>query len=257
MEPAAAARRSRDLHPAPHDASAVLVALEEEHAARICIAEPARAQEADRETRAEAAREMRNGMRVRRGGLHAIGMARTRVGRRLSGGAPSARSYGQGRTCWGAWIVLGCRSLTGCYASTRRAEQRLRTLVMRRAVCVQGHLRMKQRLRSALQRPHPLSFEERDIPPRRHHRLLLHLNYDNEDDDAPGAIPSDLSPASRRRSTTSSTCGASGPKGVAASRCSTLRGSSAARKASATSKCRRPLGDTGERRARGDTRPAV
>jgi hypothetical protein len=58
----------------------VLVALEEEHAARICAAEPARAQEADREARAEAAREVRNGMRVRREEGAAQGVAHDRKG---------------------------------------------------------------------------------------------------------------------------------------------------------------------------------
>jgi hypothetical protein len=40
-------------------------------------------------------------------------------------------------------MVLGCRSLTGYYASTRRAEQRLLALVTRRAVHAKGHLQMK------------------------------------------------------------------------------------------------------------------
>ena len=41
-----------------------MVRLEEEHTARICVASPAHAQEADREARAEAAREVPNDMWV-------------------------------------------------------------------------------------------------------------------------------------------------------------------------------------------------
>ena len=40
---------ARDLHPASYEVSAALVALEEKQLARICAAEPARAQEAERE----------------------------------------------------------------------------------------------------------------------------------------------------------------------------------------------------------------
>jgi len=106
------------------------------------------------------------------GGLHVIGRARTRIGRHSSGGSLSARLYGQGRMCWGIRIVLGCRSLTGCCTSMRRLDQRLRTLVMRRAVCAKGHLQMNQQLCLALQHPRPLPLEEEhDMAPR--HRCLL------------------------------------------------------------------------------------
>jgi len=71
---------TRDLHPASHEVSAALVALEEKHAVRICAEEPSRAQEAEREARAEAAREDRNGMSVRCGEGAARGVARDREG---------------------------------------------------------------------------------------------------------------------------------------------------------------------------------
>jgi hypothetical protein len=81
------------------------------------------------------------------------------------------------------------------------------------------------------------------------------LNDDTEDDDAPGAIPSDLSPASRRRihnrlymrrkrSEVSGGGALLDPARI-----------KSGRKASATSKYKRPRGDTDERPARGDTRP--
>ena len=50
---------ARGQQPAAHEVSAELAVLEEKHAARICVAEPARSQ--------EAVREVRNGMRVRHG----------------------------------------------------------------------------------------------------------------------------------------------------------------------------------------------
>jgi len=59
------------------------VLKEEEHTVHICVTEPACAQEVDRETRAEAVHEVRNGMQVRRGEGAAQGVAHD-------------------RTCWGA-----------------------------------------------------------------------------------------------------------------------------------------------------------
>ena len=57
----------RDQHPAAHEVSAELVALEDQYATRICVEEPMRAKEVEDETRAEALRAERNRMRVRRG----------------------------------------------------------------------------------------------------------------------------------------------------------------------------------------------
>lgn len=109
----------------------------------------------------------------------AIGRARMRAGRRLSGGTGSARSCGQGRTCWRLDRV-GLRSLARCCDLTRRGAQRLLRLLARRFT--QQHHRL-------------LPLEEHDMP--RCHRRLLRpiLNDDIEDDKAPGAIPSSLSPA--------------------------------------------------------------
>ncbi|KAH9971645.1 hypothetical protein BJV74DRAFT_889311 [Russula compacta] len=58
---------ARDQYPAAYEVSEALVALEDEHAARICAAEPARAKEEEAEARKDALRAVRNGMRVRRG----------------------------------------------------------------------------------------------------------------------------------------------------------------------------------------------
>ena len=89
---------AHDLHPAVHEASTVLVALEEKHAACIWAAEPACAQEAHRETHAEAAHGLQNDMRVRRGegwrkGVRTIARARMHTGRRSSCGAGSATCH--------------------------------------------------------------------------------------------------------------------------------------------------------------------
>jgi hypothetical protein len=57
----------REQHPAAHEVSAALVALEDQQAARICVEEPVRAKEVEDETREEILRAMKNGMRARRG----------------------------------------------------------------------------------------------------------------------------------------------------------------------------------------------
>ena len=82
--------------------------------------------------------------------------------------------------------------------------------------------------------------------PRHYRRLPPTLNDDTEDDNALGAIPSDLSPASRRRIHNRlymrrKRAEASG--GVARLDPARLK---PGRKASATGKCRRPRGDTDE-----------
>jgi hypothetical protein len=58
---------ARGQQPPAHEVSAELAVLEEKHAARICVADPARAQEVVRDARTEAAREVRNVLRVRHG----------------------------------------------------------------------------------------------------------------------------------------------------------------------------------------------
>jgi hypothetical protein len=57
----------RDQHPAAHQVSAEIVTLEDQQSAHICVAEPLRAKEVESEARAEALRSVKNGMRVRRG----------------------------------------------------------------------------------------------------------------------------------------------------------------------------------------------
>ena len=71
-----------NLHPAMHEVSlaAVLVVLEEEHAAHICVAGPVHAQEADRKACVEVVHEVQNGMRVRHGEGAAWGVAHDREG---------------------------------------------------------------------------------------------------------------------------------------------------------------------------------
>ena len=57
----------RDLHPAAYQVTTELIALEDQQAARICLAEPMRAKQAESEARAEALRTVKNAMRVPRG----------------------------------------------------------------------------------------------------------------------------------------------------------------------------------------------
>jgi hypothetical protein len=117
--------------------------------------------------------------------------------------------------CWAAWMVLGCRSLTGCCASTRTAEQRLLALVTRGGCARQRPSADEVAItfRPAASSSYPVGGGARhattplpSFPPPT-------LNDNIEDEDAAGAIPSDLSPAS--------TCGASAPNRAAASRGST------------------------------------
>ena len=57
----------RDQHQAAHEVSTELVDLEDQHATRICLAEPMHVKEVESEARAEALRTAKNGIRVRRG----------------------------------------------------------------------------------------------------------------------------------------------------------------------------------------------
>ncbi|KAI9454810.1 hypothetical protein F5148DRAFT_984973 [Russula earlei] len=66
-EGAARTAIARDRHPAAHEVSAALVDFEDRCAAPICAAEPARALEALKMAREEAARSVQNSLRARRG----------------------------------------------------------------------------------------------------------------------------------------------------------------------------------------------
>jgi hypothetical protein len=71
---------ARDLHPAAHEVSPALVELEEKLAARVCTEQPSREKEAESEAREEAARVVKNSMRVRRGEGLAKSFERDREG---------------------------------------------------------------------------------------------------------------------------------------------------------------------------------
>ncbi|KAI0262272.1 hypothetical protein BGY98DRAFT_1104190 [Russula aff. rugulosa BPL654] len=60
-------REGATRHPAAHQVSAELVALEDQQAAHICVAEPMHAKEVESKARAETLRLVKNGMRVPRG----------------------------------------------------------------------------------------------------------------------------------------------------------------------------------------------
>jgi hypothetical protein len=74
---------------------------------RICVAEPARAQEAEREAEAEVAQEVRNGMRVHHGEGSAQGGARNREGQDAHREAFD-RWRGEREVVWARGDVLGC-----------------------------------------------------------------------------------------------------------------------------------------------------
>jgi hypothetical protein len=120
----------RDQHPAAHEVSAELVALEDQYATRICVEEPMRAKEVEDETRAEALRTERNRMRVRRGEGEK-GRGRDREGQeerreefqRLRAELEN-RVGAEGRACALGWDA-NCKSSIGCCARMRRKELKL------------------------------------------------------------------------------------------------------------------------------------
>jgi len=211
----------------------------------------------------EADREVRNGMRVRRGEGAARGVARDREGQDTRREA-FERWRAEREVVWAREDVLGRLDRVGLQVLDRM----LRLDEESRAEAAdsgdeEGCARQKPSadeaaitLRPAASSSSPVGGGARHAttPPPSSPPPTLN-DDDIEDDDAPGAIPSDLSPAPRRRIHNRlyircKRAEASG--GVALLDPARLK---PGRKASATGKSRRPRGDTDEQPARGDTRP--
>ena len=236
---------TRDLHPVAHEVSVTLVALEEEHAACICAAEPVYAREETNETRAEEVRSVKNGVRVRRG-EGGKGQERDREGQRAR--REAFERWQEGREVeWAKEDVLGRLDVVGLQVLDRM----LRLDEENRDADSGDGLEENE---PSIMLHHPAASSSSPDPPS--------PNNDTEDED-PGAIPSRLSPASRRRIRKRlymrcKRAEASG--GIAQLNPARLK---PGRKASATSKYKQPHvnndseDETGNPRqpVRGDTRP--
>ena len=180
----------RDQHPVAHEVSAALVALEDVHAARLSAAEPALGRETREVARWEVMRAMRNGMRARRRGGR--GRGRDREGERVRREAFGLwREEREGE--WGREDVLG-----------RLDGEAL--VVLDRVLRLDEERESRGGSSVGETEPGASIFHraESSSPPR-----SLHDSDDDEvkdvgdedDEDDTGAIPTCLSPASRRRIT--------------------------------------------------------
>jgi hypothetical protein len=238
----------RDQHPAAHQVSAELVALEDQQAAHICAAEPTHAKEVESEARAEILRSVKNGMRVPRGEGRK-GHVRDRVGQ-LARKEEFERLRTEHEIEWtreDAFARLDAVALQ----------------VLDRILRVDEERRDKagfddQEEDKSSTTPHPVASSSSLRP------VTPTPNDDDDDSDA-CAVPSNLSPASRRliskrlhmRRKRAEASGRTAQLGPARLK--------PGRKASATSKYRRPKshgGDYGqdlnsnpEQPVRGRTRP--
>jgi len=175
---------TRDLHPAAHEVSITLVALEEGHAARICAAEPVDAGKETSEARAEEARNVKNSMRVRRGeGVKE--QERDRDGQRARREA-FERWQGEREVEWAREDVLGRLDAVGLQVLDRML--RLDEEEIREGADSGDDLEEENEPPMTLH--HPAASSSSPDPPS--------PNDDTEDED-PSANPSRLSPASRRR----------------------------------------------------------
>jgi len=174
---------TRDLHPAAHEVSVALVALEEEHAARICAAEPVHAQEETSEARADEARNVKNGMRLRRG-EGGKGQERDREGQRARREA-FERWQGEREVEWAREDVLGRLDVVGLQVLDRM----LRLDEESRKEADSGD-ELEEENEPLITLRHPAASSSSPDPP---------SPNDDTDDEGPSSIPSGLSPASRRR----------------------------------------------------------
>ena len=238
---------TRDLHPAAHEVSVTLVALEEEHAVRTCTAERAHVGEETSEARAEEARNMKNAMRVRRG-EGGKGQGRDREGQRARR-EEFERWQEEREVEWAREDVLGRLDVVGLQVLDRM----LRLDEESRDEEGDSGDDLEEEGEPSMTPHHPAASSSSPDPPSQ--------NDDAEDED-PSANPSRLSPASRRRIhkrlyMRSKRAKASG--GIAQLNPARLK---PGRKASATSKYKQPrVNDNADeagnpkQHVRGDTRP--
>ena len=186
----------RDQHPAAHQVSAELVTLEDQQAARICVAEPVHAKEVESEARAETLRSVKNGMRARRGEGRK-GHERDREGQ-LARKEKFEQLRTERETEWAREDALARLDAVALQVLDRM----LRVDEERRVKA--GSDDKEEEEGKPSKRPHLVAsssspageLHARKPPPTS--RPVTPNPNDNEDEDDAGAVPSDLSPASRR-----------------------------------------------------------
>jgi hypothetical protein len=183
----------RDQHPAAHQVSAELVTLEDQQAAHICVAEPVRAKEVESEARAETLRSVKNGMRVRRG-EGKKGHERDREGQ-LARKEEFERLRAERETEWARQDTLARLDADALQVLDRM----LRVDEERRVKA--GSDDEEEGKPSMV--PHPIASSSSSpaaelhvTTPPPNSLLTTPIRNDNEGDT--GAVPSNLSPASRR-----------------------------------------------------------
>lgn len=199
---------ARDQYPAAYEVSEALVALENEHATRICAAEPARVKEEEAEARNDVLRDARNGMRVRRGTI--VGPGRDREGQKVRK-EEFERWRGEREVEWTREDVLARLDADSLQVLDRmlRLDEDRRT--EEAGSGVEGEKEEGEGQDHARQRPattgpsrafHPMASSSSFVEPRATSPTpsspVLATSDDNEDDDA-GPISSSLFPADRAR----------------------------------------------------------
>jgi hypothetical protein len=185
----------RDQHPAAHQVSEELVILEDQQAAHVCVAEPMRAKEVESEARAETLRSMKSGMRVRRG-EGKKGGERDREGQ-LARKKEFERLRAEREIEWAREDALARLD-----AVALQVFDRMLRVDEERRVKVDFDDEEEEGKSSEI--PHPVASSSspagdphaRTPPP-----TSLPANSpgsDNDNEDDTGAVPSNLSPASRR-----------------------------------------------------------
>ena len=173
----------RDQHPVAHQVSSELVAFEDNQAAHICVAEPIHAKKVESEARAETLRSVKNAMRVHRGEGRK-GRERDREGQ-LARKKEFERLRAERENEW----------------EREDALARLDTVALQ---VLDRMLRMdeERKVKASSTMPHPVASSS---PPAR--KLYATTPppssppatpITDDDEDGAGAVPSNLSPASRR-----------------------------------------------------------
>ena len=182
----------RDQHPAAHQVSAELITLEDQQAAHISVAEPMHAKEVENEARAETLRSVKNGLRAPRGEGRK-GHERDREGQ-LARKEEFERLRAEREIEWAREDALARLDVVALQVLDRM----LRVDEERRVKA--GSDDEEEGKSSTMPQPVASSSSPAgDVhvttpPPSSHHAAPS----PNDDEDDTGAVPSNLSPASRR-----------------------------------------------------------
>jgi hypothetical protein len=179
----------RDQHSAAHQVSTELVTFEDQQAAHICVAEPMRAMDVENKARAETLRSVKNSMRVR-SGEDKKGHERDRKGQ-LARREEFERLRAEHEIEWAREDVLARLDVVALQVLDRmlRVDEEKR-------VKDDSDDEEEDKEEKSSTMPHPIASSSSHAG-ESHATTLPPLSPPNDEDDA-GLVPSNLSPASRR-----------------------------------------------------------